>query len=271
MQNQGQPLINAFLDQLYVLRDDMAAQTKAQADAIVHGKAAKRLLISGGTLVALAELIERQCESAIGEILATLDDIKARPDIDLQPFREQAYLRGRDIIAVIIGACDMAKWYAQIGRGSAENVIRSRLDKLYPRLEHKLRQFDAGLHRRPSSGAMNVTHNVVNAQSISGVVQQGGDGAIFHTTVEIDFTAVADAARALGAELANASDGQDRNVRQLAAEVATIQAQLAAPEPKTSILREAAKSVRTIAEQAVAGALSPAVIAAASTLASLIS
>jgi len=270
MQNQDRPLINDFLDQLYMLRDDATARTKAEADAIVTGRAAKGGLRSGATLVALAALIEREFDTAIGEILSTLDHIKSRPNTDLQPFRSEAFLRGRDIIAMLIGACDMEKWYGQIGRGSAADLIRKRLDKLYPRLEYKLRQFDAGLHRPHVTGGTNVTHNVVNAHTISGVVQQAGDGAILHATAELDLHRVADATSILEAEIASANAGQDRDIRQLMSDVSTIQAQLAAPEPKTSIIKEAVKSVRAVAEQAAGGALSPSIIAAAVTLGNII-
>lgn len=271
MQPREAPTVNDFLARLYTLRDEAGVRAREEANATTTRNAARGLLRSGATLTALASLIEREFDSTLSQMLEVLHHIRSLPDIDYQTCREQTFLRAKDLIAVLIGACDMEKWYAMIGRGSAADVIRARLDALFPKLQYRMRQFEVGLDQSRTNGGANVTNNVINAHTISGVVQQAGEGATLNASAELNFGSVADATSALEAEIAQAGEPLAREIRQITSDVAVIRAQLAAPEPRTSIIREAGKSIRQVAEQAIGGALSPSIIAAAITLGSLVS
>ena len=265
------PTINDHLSRLYMLRDEAATRAREEAKAITAKNAARGLLRSGATLKTLAALIEREFDTTLTEMLDALRRIsKALSGDDYTTCRDQTFLRARDLIAVLIGACDMEKWYDMIGRGAAIDIIKKRLDALFPRLEYRMRQFEVGLDQAAGTEGTSVTNNVVNAHIINGIVQQAGDGASLHAAADLDLEKIADASSTLEAEIARADDADAREIRQIASEVAMIRAQLSAPEARPSIIREAGKSIRVVAEQAAGGALSPSIIAAAIGLSRLI-
>ncbi|WP_066812712.1 hypothetical protein [Sphingomonas asaccharolytica] len=269
MSSATPPSINDFLDRLYVLQRDASEQARDEAKAITARNAARGLLRSGPTLKALTGMIEQQFETTLDEMLASLRQVRSLEGREYQTFRDQTFLRARDLIAMLIGAADLEKWHGMIGRGAATNVIEKRLERLYPHLDYRMQQFDVGLDRAARAGGNAVTNNVVRAHIISGVVQQGGDGATQTAWADLDLGKIADATAALKAEIAQAGDEQSDDLRQIASDVATIEAQIAAPKPRTSAVREAGASIRHVAEQAIGGALSPGIITAALALGAL--
>jgi len=269
MPSAALPSINDFLDRLYVLQRDASELAREEAKAITTRNAARGLLRSGATLKALAAMIEQQFETTLDEMLASLRQVRSLEGLEYQTFRDQTFLRARDLISMLIGAADMEKWCDMIGRGAATNVIEKRLERLYSNLDYRMRQFNVGLDRAAQAGGNAVTNNVVNAHIISGVVQQGGDGATQTARADLDLGNIADATSALKAEIAQAGDMQSDELRQIASDIATIEAQIAAPKPRTSAVREAGASIRHIAEQAIGGALSPGIVAAALALGAL--
>jgi hypothetical protein len=218
----------------------------------------------------MASLIEGEFDTALTAMLETLRHVGQQPGLDYEQLRSQTFLRAQELIPMLAGACEMVKWYAMIGSGAAEAVIRERLDKLPSTLKYRMRQFEVGFDRIGVSGAAGVTNNIVNAHIISGVVQQAGAGSMLHAEADLDLNAIGTAAGALEAEVAQAPAPPSREIQQINVELATIRAQLGAPEPRASAIREAAKSIRHIAEQAAGGALSPSIISAAVALGGLI-
>lgn len=145
MANHEHPTINDFLARLYTIRDDAGARAKAEANAISTRNAARGLLRSGATLKAMAELIEKEFDAALSEMLATLRHIKSVPDIDYQACRDQAFLRARDLLPVLRGAAELDKWIDMMGRGTAGDVINKRVEALLPKIDYRFRQFEVGL------------------------------------------------------------------------------------------------------------------------------
>lgn len=145
MAKDEQPTINDFLARLYTIRDEAAERTREEARAIVAHSAAKSQLHSGGTLKALAELIEKEFDKALTEVLATLRHMKSVLGIDYEACWDQAFLRARDLIPVLRGASDLDKWIGTIGRGTAGDVINRRVDALFEKIPYRFRQFDVGL------------------------------------------------------------------------------------------------------------------------------
>lgn len=123
MANDEHPTINDFLARLYTVRDEAGERTREGAKAIVTRNAAKDLLRSGATLKMLAELIEKEFDKAITEMLATLRHMKSIPGVDYQACRDQAFLRARDLIPVMRSASGLDKWIGSIGRGAAGDAI----------------------------------------------------------------------------------------------------------------------------------------------------
>jgi hypothetical protein len=145
MANDEHPTINDFLARLYTIRDDAGARAKAEANAISTRNAARGLLRSGATLKAMAELIEKEFDTALSEMLATLRHMKSVPDIDYQVCRDQAFLRARDLLPVLRGAAELDKWIDMMGRGTVGDVINKRVQVLLPKIDYRFRQFDVGL------------------------------------------------------------------------------------------------------------------------------
>jgi hypothetical protein len=139
------PTINDFLARLYSIRDDSGVRAREAAKAITARNAARGLLRSGATLLALAELIEGEFDDAVTQMLAVLRHMQSVPEIDYQVCRDQAFLRARDLIPILRGACSLEKWFDTIGRGVAIDVIDGRVEALFKKIEYRFRQFDIGL------------------------------------------------------------------------------------------------------------------------------
>ena len=102
----------------------------------------------------------------------------------------------------------------------------------------------------PEGSAQNVLHV---GGDFHGAVQQGGIGNI-QVAVEVNWPQVAAVAGELDFELSRS--GFAAEVKEaLQPDLDTIKAQLRKPSPGQAIVREAAKSMRNIAEGAIAGAL----------------
>lgn len=139
------PTVNDFLARLYTIRNDAGGRAREQTKAITSRNAAKGLLRSGATLKAIAGLIETEFDTALTEMLATLRHMKSVPGIDYQACRDQAFLRARDLVPVLRGACELEKWISMIGSDAAGNVINRRIETLLPTIDYRFRQFDVGL------------------------------------------------------------------------------------------------------------------------------
>lgn len=268
MEQPEVPTVNDFLSQLYMLRDDAATRAREETRVITSRNAARGLLRPGATLKALASLIENEFDATLTAMLHALHRFKTLSKADYAVCRDQTYLRAQDLIAVLIGACGIEKWYAMLGSPAAAEAIRKRLDRLLPRLKHRMRQFDVGMDQVAPIGSAAVTNNVVNAHIINGIVQQAGEGASLHASAELDLGKITDAVSVLEQEIA-CTEPDSQEIRQIASDIAVIRAQLAAPQARPPIIREAGKSIRAVAEQALGGALSPTIIAAAIALSRL--
>lgn len=147
------PTINDFLARLYTIRDGAGDRVREETKAITARNAARGLLRSGATLNALAGLIEKEFEAAVTEMLATLRHMKSVPGIDHQVFRDQTFLRARDLIPVLRSAAELDKWIDMISSGTAGDVINKRVEALFPKIDYRLRQFDVGLDQVGVGGA----------------------------------------------------------------------------------------------------------------------
>jgi hypothetical protein len=195
MAYDAHPNINDFLDRLYVIRDDAAERAREETKAITARNAARGLLRSGATLKAVAEVIEKECDTALKEIFATLRHMKSVPGIDYHACRGQAYSRSRDLIMVLRGACDLEKWIGMIGSAAAGDAINKRIEALFPKIDYRFRQFDVGLDQVSAAGAEVVSPAAPIAASDSG--QRSFQVALSFAGEQRDY--VREVARALAA------------------------------------------------------------------------
>ncbi len=132
-------------------------------------------------------------------------------------------------------------------------------------LAFKLRQFDVGF-LIPNEPEVPQVSNAINIGSMTNsAVQQGSPGATQSQSVAIKI----DEAKAAIAALEAGHGELKLPAEQLSDfrnDLATIRAQLAKAAPSHSIVREAARSVRTIAEGAVGGMLTPSIMTALAAL-----
>ena len=121
------------------------------------------------------------------------------------------------------------------------------------RLNYQLRQFDVGFADPPLPEEPQVTHNNIRVQTmIGGAIQQGVQGSsVVVKSGNIDV--LLRIANEIDSELAKVADCPE--VANLKAEVATIRAQLSKSTPNQTILAEAGRSLRSIAEGVFAGAI----------------
>jgi hypothetical protein len=139
------PTINDLLSRFYTIRNEAAARTRDQSEALTTRNGARGLLRSGATLKALAALIEKEFDAAFGEMLAVLRHMQTVPGIDYRVCRDQAFLRARDLVPVLRGAANLEKWFAMINRGAAKDVIDKRINALFQKIDYRFREFDVGL------------------------------------------------------------------------------------------------------------------------------
>jgi hypothetical protein len=131
-------------------------------------------------------------------------------------------------------------------------------------LRFALRQFDVGF-LDPSEPEVPPVANSINIGTMTGsVIQQGSPGAT--QTVNLNIEGALAALHTFESELSKVQiDG--RTMNDLAADIATIKAQLSKPSPSVGILQEAGKSLRNVVESIAAGVLTSEVVAAAIALA----
>ena len=102
---------------------------------------------------ALAELIEKELDAALTDILASLRHLKSVPEIDYQDCHDQASLQARNLVPILLDACELEKWIGLIDSGAARDILNKRVEALYLRVDYRFRQFDVGLDQMDTAGA----------------------------------------------------------------------------------------------------------------------
>lgn len=118
------------------------------------------------------------------------------------------------------------------------------------RLVASLREFELGAEGAEDS--TNSTVNIVHAHNIVGGVVQAGGNATQANTVHLSAEAIGASLDHLLSHLANAPP---ELLAQLEPEAVTIRAQLSKPAPNPTIVQESGRTIRSVLEGAVGGAL----------------
>jgi hypothetical protein len=129
-------------------------------------------------------------------------------------------------------------------------------------LQFSLRQFDVGFHDAPEPEVPTLTDNSLKVGTMTGNIQQNSPGATQTFEFKLNIEAAQTALQTFESELSK-SEIDDRARRELAAEIATIKAQLSKPSLSVSTLHEAGKSVRNVVEGVVTGVLTSPLLKAA--------
>lgn len=145
--------------------------------------------------------------------------------------------------------------------GAAYEVIRATSERLKNGFESRIRQFELGV--RTAHSGSSVTYNIIHARDVNGGVQQAGRDATQHNVVTLEAERIAAAVEQLDAALRDF--GYPAIVEAADPDLETLRIQLAKPEPSHPVIRETAKSLRTMIEGAVGGAIGGAATPAVTT------
>lgn len=191
-----------------------------------------------------------------------LDDFVATALLDLPAIErgganpEQFYeeLRGK-VTQLKLRGMAAVEISPAFGGPSATAIVGGEVAKRLARALDKIAQYQAGFDRPTSPTASNAI-SITGSQGV--VVQQGSPAANLTATVEV--RAVQEVLRSLEAEMPWA--GLDDEVaEEFRAEIETMKAQLRKRSPSAIVLREAAKTIRSLAENIGASAIGPSVLA----------
>ena len=107
-----------------------------------------------------------------------------------------------------------------------------------------------------------MTNNSITVGNMTGNIQQGSPGASQSFEFKLNVEAARTALHAFETELSKIVIDDRTRLDELAADVATIKAQLSKSSPSLTILQEAGKSLRKITESVVAGVVTSPVLKA---------
>ncbi len=134
-----------------------------------------------------------------------------------------------------------------------DKTIDQMLTEFDERLKFALRQFDVGFEDPPLPEEPQVTSNSIQIETmIGGGIQQGTHGSS-QVITHVNAPSALRAIEGLEVELSQASSTP--TIVELMADLATIRAQLSKSSPSPTILTEATKSLRNVAEGILAGAV----------------
>lgn len=221
--------------------------------------AAKGSLISGSHLVMKGEAVSEAVRTLVSSGLSDIDAVE-RQGGDVEAYYGQ--LRTSAIQLELRGLEHIFKKAEGWATGSATKALRG---QVHTRTKAALAPIDD--HRngfdRSTLAAGGTTYSVSN--SPGAVVQAQSPGASASTQVAIKIEQVSEAVSAVAAAVAMlADDVPERS--DLQAEIDTMRSQLRKKAPNQLILRESAKTLRSLAENVVASAITPSLLIAAQAL-----
>lgn len=140
---------------------------------------------------------------------------------------------------------------AMFKSADAITAVQALLELTRRKLESRIRQFELGV--RDTLGAGSTTYNIVHARDVTGGVQQAGRDATQHNFVTLEAERIAEAIDRLEAAIAEL--GEAGFVQAARPDLETLRIQLTKPTPSHPVIRETARSLRTVVEGAIGGAV----------------
>lgn len=251
----AQPNQNDFLDWIRWHLDQSAERARWTVRSIKHDHSAKGLLRSGATIKRICDEVFAEfdlgIQSALGEVKRSI----RITNIDPQILRQLTIQCLNQFLIEMKEACE-PNFLRGVGKSAAvDKMIDESLSKFDSRLRFVVRQFDVGFLSPGEPEQAPMAKNFISIGTMTGSsIQQDSAGAKLANTVEINVQEALAAIESFEASLKKIA--LERQVAgDMAADIATIKAQLSKQAPSIKILHETAKSLRNIAEQIVAGVL----------------
>lgn len=227
------------------------AKVRAEATMVGAFQSGRRVILS---IEAARTELEAGIDATLGELQRTIRTTNLDPQV-LRGQVEQRLMRFADDVKSIAQVKDMAIT-------GVLNEVSKQFAAFDQHLKFALRQFDVGFHDGPEPEVPPMTDNSIKVGSMVGNIAQHSPGANQTVEFKLNIDAAQTALQRFEFELSK-REIDDRATQDLAVDIATIKAQLSKPSPSVSILREAAKSVRSITEGIVAGVLTSPLMQAA--------
>lgn len=262
----AEPTINDYINLLHQQAEVGRRRLAAAVSGIETESTKAGRYQSGTTIKRIVDAVEATLESVIAgmhqELIRGIETTKFDPS----ELRSIAAQRLDDFLlaAISVGKIDDLKGW---GGHSARAVIDQRIDDMKTMISHRWRQFDVGFSKPQQPLAL--SGHVVYASNNMGTVQVGTGNAVQHVMVNIDRAAIAGTIAIVERELQIAELPHDPKSA-IQAEIDTVKAQLSKAEPNRTILREAGKTLRNVAEGIAGGILTAPATQAFSTLAGLL-
>lgn len=263
------PTVNDHLKQVrYRIEESREGLKKGIAEiqskfTLASANGGSRMYVSYG------EAMKAHFDTTVREVLGELKrSIRVMPKEDpeqLLSYTVQALeMYARELRSIAEDLCHRPQ-YGSAAQEAARQVLVPVAENFGVRLSQMLRQFKVGLLENAEPEALIVNNNLTVGNNIGGNIQQGTDRSSQSASVAINVGAITAALDKFRQEL---SDPQvPPEVRSMIEpEVATLSAQLQKPSPNPSILSEVGKSIRSVVEGVVAGALTPGFMTAVATL-----
>ena len=209
--------------------------------------AAKGWLQSGRRYLVSIEAVRKEFEVGIETVLGELKRALRDTELDKHVLRETAEQH-------LMKFAEDAKEAARVTDIAGFDGHVKGFEELDRYLRFALRQFDVGFSDPPEPEVPPVTKNTINVNNMAGNIQQNSPGATQTFEFKLNVAAAHAALQTFKSELSK-NEIDDRVRQDLAADIATIKAQLSKPSPSVPILHETGKSVRNVVEGAVAGVL----------------
>jgi hypothetical protein len=206
--------------------------------------------------VALIEIAQHGLDAAIDLALGQFNRVSIRANVDRSMLRgitekclRSFVVRLQTVLVPTAGAMP----------GSAD-ILKTRMPELDGRLDKALHWFDRGLLTVTEPQVpISMTNTIHIGSMVNSSVQQGSHDA--NQAIQIATGDISTALGELEGHLSTLTLAENEKTS-IAADVATIKAQLLKPNPSRAILSEAGKSIRSIVENIAASAVTPQVLAA---------
>jgi hypothetical protein len=250
----AKPTLDDFLNRIdWHIDKALDRVGKAVADAAQHNAlyGSRRTTLS---IDAARTEFEAGIETVLGELKRAICDTLLEPEV----LHEQAEQRLKKFTEDAKAATQVSDMSA---RGMADHV-KKEFDSFDNHLSFALRQFDVGFTDPPEPEVPQMTNNSITVGNMTGNIQQGSPGASQSFEFKLNVEGARTALHAFETELSKIVIDDRTRLDELAADVATIKAQLSKSSPSLTILQEAGKSLRKITERVVAGVVTSPVLKA---------
>lgn len=196
-------------------------------------------------------------EAALGELRRVISNTRLDP--------QELWRHTVDRLRKFAGDVKSAAEVTDVGKlgAAGSKIVEEEFRAFDQHLKFAIRQFEVGLIIPPEPEVPPLANNsIIIGTMIGSAVQQASPAANQNVSFQLKVETVSAALRDFETELSKQQVDQD-SIAALQADIATIRAQLSKQVPSLSIIQEAGKSIRNVAESVAANVLTSPIVQAA--------